>query len=395
MRSINQDFKVHYTYKILFTEKLFSPDNAMLVNTLKEGGSPGPYKLLFVLDSGVAETHPNLLKDITAFASHHADDVKLLAEPVIIQGGEVCKNDPDALRQLLDAVNDYGVCRHSYLIAIGGGALLDLAGFAAAIAHRGIRHIRIPTTVLSQNDSGVGVKNSVNSFHKKNFLGTFAPPFAVLNDSEFLLTLDDRDWRAGISEAIKVALIKDPAFYRQIKENAQKLVNRDMEAMQDLIFRCAEMHVEHIGGGDPFEKGSSRPLDFGHWAAHKLEQLTSYSLRHGEAVAIGIALDVTYSKLAGLLTQEECNEVLELLYELGFSLYIPELSMGLEQHGQLHILKGLTEFREHLGGELTIMLLDKIGHGIEVHHMDSELITHAVLELKQWESTKPIAQFMS
>lgn len=396
MRSINQDFKVHFTYKILFTEKLFSIDNPTLVDILKESGSPGPYKLLFVLDSGVADTHPNLLKDIAAFTAHNAGVLKSLAKPVIITGGEECKNDPAYLKQLLDAVNEYGVCRHSYIIAIGGGALLDLAGFAAAIAHRGIRHIRVPTTVLSQNDSGVGVKNSVNSFDKKNFLGTFAPPFAVLNDSQFLLSLDDRDWRAGISEAIKVALIKDAKFYRQIKENAAKLVSRDMDAMQALIFRCAEMHVEHIGGGDPFEKGSSRPLDFGHWAAHKLEQLTSYSLRHGEAVAIGIALDVTYSKLAGLLTQQECDDVLELLHALGFDLYIPELSMGVEEpDGQLLILKGLTEFREHLGGELTIMLLNKIGHGIEVHHMEAELVTHAVQELRHWKSKKTISDMIS
>jgi 3-dehydroquinate synthase len=145
--------------------------------------------------------------------------------------------------------------------------------------------------------------------------------------------------------------------------------------MQELIYRCAQMHLDHIASGDPFERGSSRPLDFGHWAAHKLEHLTNYKIRHGEAVAIGIALDTTYSFLAGMLSENELNRVLKVITHLGFDLYLPELS------GEV-LLKGLEEFREHLGGELTIMLLDKIGHGVEVHEMNNALIVRAVEKLK-------------
>lgn len=253
--------------------------------------------------------------------------------------------------------------------------MLDMVGFAAAIAHRGIRHIRIPTTVLSQNDSGVGVKNGINAYGKKNFLGTFSPPAAVINDLAFLETLDDRDWRSGISEAIKVALIKDKGFFQWIVENAPALAERDMDAMSYLIVRCAEMHMEHIAGKDPFETGSSRPLDFGHWAAHKLEHLTDYRVRHGEAVAIGIALDSTYSYLKGLLTADELERIIQVIRDLGFELYVPELS------GEV-LLQGLQEFREHLGGRLTIMLLEKIGRGVEVHAMDTELIQEAAARLK-------------
>ena len=389
MRTIQQAFQVQFTYGVHFTEGLFKPGNKTLINVLQQDRSTASRKMLFVVDSGVAAANPLLLQEIAAYAAQHTNEIRLVAEPILIHGGEDAKNDPALLTQLVEAVNTFGVCRHSYLIAIGGGALLDLAGFAAAIAHRGIRHVRIPTTVLAQNDSGVGVKNGINSFNKKNFLGTFAPPFAVINDSDFLLTLNDRDWRSGISEAIKVALIKDAAFYTSLKQNASKLAARDMAAMQDLIFRCAEMHVEHIGGRDPFETGSSRPLDFGHWAAHKLEQLTNYELRHGEAVAIGIALDVTYSMLAGMLSQEERDDVLALLQELGFAVYIPELS-ATEADGQLKILRGLTEFQEHLGGKLTIMLLDRIGHGVEVHQIDKALMTQAVEELRQLQLQKHV-----
>ncbi|UJH90698.1 3-dehydroquinate synthase [Antarcticibacterium sp. 1MA-6-2] len=206
----------------------------------------------------------------------------LCADPLVIPGGEGVKNEKIYVEQILEASNTYGIDRHSFIVAIGGGAVLDMVGFATAIAHRGIRHIRIPTTVLAQNDSGIGVKNSVNAYNKKNFLGTFAPPFSVINDSTFLKTLDPRDWCAGISEAVKVALIKDASFFEWIEANVEKLASREMPPMEELIYRCAQMHLDHIAGGDPFESGSSRPLDFGHWAAHKLEQLTNYNLRHGK-----------------------------------------------------------------------------------------------------------------
>ncbi|GAB3532443.1 3-dehydroquinate synthase [Pontibacter brevis] len=391
MRAIEQSFSVQFRYGVYFTKDLFNPENNLFSDVLQQDNGTAPRKVFFVIDSGVAAAHPNLTEQIKQYAFRYKEVMKLLAEPMLITGGEEVKNSTQLLQKLLEAVNDYGIDRHSYFVAIGGGAVLDMAGFAAAIAHRGIRHIRIPTTVLSQDDSAVGVKNSFNFFNKKNFLGTFAPPFAVINDSDFLLTLNDRDWRSGISEAIKVALIKDEAFYREIKKDAAKLAQRDMPAMQRLIHRCAEMHVEHIGGADPFETGSSRPLDFGHWAAHKLEQLTNYDLRHGEAVAIGIALDTTYSMLKGMLTPEEHEDVLTLLQDLGFELYVPQLSQQETNSEQLSVIKGLQEFREHLGGKLTIMLLNKIGEGVEVHHMDEPLLLQAVELLKKRHHPQPAA----
>ncbi|MDH5603563.1 MAG: 3-dehydroquinate synthase, partial [Cyclobacteriaceae bacterium] len=268
---------------------------------------------------------------------------------------------------------------------IGGGSVLDMAGYAASIAHRGVRQVRIPTTVLSQNDSGVGVKNGINAFGKKNFLGCFSPPALVVNDVSFLQTLDDRDWRAGISEALKVALIKDREFYYWIQDNAVALSRRNAAPMETLIHRCAQMHIDHISGGDPFEMGSSRPLDFGHWSAHKLEQLSDYRLRHGEAVAIGIALDTIYSCLKGYIAKEDCEKVLNVFITLGFDLFVPELEKENTQTGLPEVMDGLQEFREHLGGLLTIMLLKDIGIGFEVHEIDSKTMTEAINYLKSWQ----------
>jgi 3-dehydroquinate synthase len=257
-----------------------------------------------------------------------------------------------------------------------------MVGLAAATAHRGVRHIRIPTTTLAQDDSGVGVKNGINAFGKKNFIGTFAPPFAVLNDFTLLATLSDRDRRAGYVEAVKVACIRDAAFFNWLDQNAEALARFEPGPMKRLIQRSAELHLNHIAtSGDAFEMGSARPLDFGHWAAHKLEQLSEYRLRHGEAVAVGIALDVVYARLRGHLAPAAAERILLLLERLGFELFSTEL-LHQDADGQLLVAAGLEEFREHLGGELTITLLRDIGDGFEVHDMTLPLVVQAIHELR-------------
>ncbi len=390
MHTIRQSFSVSYSYPVHFTSHVFDASNEVLKNVAGNAPEPGVSKFLFVVDNGVRDAHPILLSQIKSYCNTHRDVMTLCCEPLVIIGGEACKNDTSSLDKILNTVDKYGIDRHAYIVAVGGGAVIDLVGYAAAIAHRGIRHIRIPTTVLSQNDSGVGVKNGINAFGKKNFLGTFAPPYAVINDPTFLTTLDMRDWRSGIAEAVKVALIKDAAFFQFIQNNTAQLNERDMEVMQELIFRCAQLHLDHIASGDPFEMGSSRPLDFGHWASHKLEGLTKYDIRHGEAVAIGICLDAIYSHLTGLLAETDLKTIIRLMKTLGFQLYLPELSQKLEEpeHPQ-SLLSGLKEFREHLGGKLTLMMLQKIGTGVEVHEMDFETIKKAIEILKSFQSEMP------
>ncbi|TDB64633.1 3-dehydroquinate synthase [Arundinibacter roseus] len=375
MQTIQQQFQVEYSYSIHFTRDLFSPANTTLSQFLQSFHAVGfQRKALFVLDEGMLLHFPKLTETIRAYFQTNVPSVLLSQTILVIPGGEAAKNDPVLFESIVQAIDDQGIDRHSLVVAIGGGAVLDLVGYAAAVSHRGIRHIRIPTTVLSQNDSGVGVKNGINYQGKKNFLGTFAPPVAVFNDSSFLTTLDDRDWRSGISEAIKVALIKDKAFFEWIEEHAVALSQRSMSEMDYLIHRCAYLHTEHIRSGDPFEFGSSRPLDFGHWAAHKLEYLTNFEVRHGEAVAIGIALDSVYSFKNGLLEETALNRILSVFEVLGFELYHPMLA----ENDNINLRNGLNEFREHLGGRLTIMLLDQIGHGLEVHEMDADLIAESV-----------------
>ncbi|GAB4518446.1 MAG: 3-dehydroquinate synthase [Anaerolineae bacterium] len=386
---IQQHVEVRFDYPVHFTNGLFNPENLILRDVVSPDQPETPKKVLCVIDGGVSEHHPNLTKQIEAYFAVHNTTMQLVCT-LIVPGGESAKHTMEYVNAIRDMVDKYGVDRHAYIVVIGGGAVIDMAGYAAATAHRGVRLIRVPTTVLSQNDAAVGVKNSVNAYGKKNFIGTFAPPYAVLNDFDFLTTLDLRDWLGGVSEAVKVALLKDPAFFHYIEEHAAAINRREMTPMQYVIYRCAQLHLQHIAtSGDPFELGSSRPLDFGHWSAHKLEQTSKFALRHGEAVAIGIALDSTYSYKMGWLAEAEWKRILEVFTKLGLKVYAAELDQYLENRSDPRcVLEGLREFREHLGGKLTIMLLKGIGKGVEVHEIDDELMIESILFLKSYQQVE-------
>ena len=311
--------------------------------------------------------------------------MELVAPPMTVAGGERIKAELTHLEAIQDRIHETRIDRHSYVIAIGGGAVLDAVGLAAATAHRGVRLVRLPTTVLSQNDSGVGVKNAVNLKGVKNYTGTFAPPFAVLNDHDFIRALPRRERIAGIAEAVKVALIRDGDFFNWLEANASRLATFDEGAERHMIRHCARLHMRQIGqGGDPFEMGSARPLDYGHWSAHKLEAITRHHVNHGEAVAIGVALDARYSVLKGLLPEGEEERVVALLEHLGFRIFHPGL-LRKDSDGRSEIMKGLADFREHLGGELTITLLSSLGVGVEVHEIDDDLMLDAIHWLQRRE----------
>lgn len=383
MSSIQRAIQVEYQLKVFFTREVFAPGNSLLHDLLDDGGCARNRRVLVVLDEDLAIARPELPDAIEAYFSPLGSRMSLVCPPLVIEGGERTKNSYFHVSEIHSHIDRYHIDRHSYVIAVGGGALLDMVGLAASTAHRGVRHIRIPTTTLSQADSGVGVKNGINAFGKKNFIGTFTPPFAVVNDFAMLESLPPRDKRAGYVEAVKVALIRDLSFFEEIEQRVEALASFEPAAMHFLIERCADLHLQHITtSGDPFEFGSSRPLDFGHWSAHKLEQLSEYKIRHGEAVAIGIAMDVIYARRQGFLSATATERVLGLLERLGFELYANELHHVDSDHSLL-ILNGLEEFREHLGGELAITLLSDLGKGFEVHEMSLPKVVESIQELQE------------
>jgi 3-dehydroquinate synthase len=375
---IRQSFSVSFEYDVIFTRDAFALDNRVVVDALSQRQPERRHKVLAIFDEGFATAWPETSAQVRAYFQHHADHLALVTDPVSILAGEAAKNDPGLVGRLHTLFHEHHMDRHSFVLVVGGGGVQDAAGYAAATAHRGIRTIRMPTTVLGQNDSGVGVKNGINAFGNKNFIGTFVPPYAVINDFRFLERLPHREAIAGMAEAVKVSLIRDESFFGWIEANAAALAATEPEALAVLIRRCAELHLRHIGtGGDPFERGSARPLDFGHWAAHKLEALTAHEIRHGEAVAIGVVLDSRYSVEAGLLPEADFLRIERLVARLG----LPRWHDGLVAPGRRNrpaLFDGLDDFREHLGGDLTITLLRGIGQALDVHEMHEPLIEKAL-----------------
>jgi 3-dehydroquinate synthase len=373
-----QSFSVSYECPVVFTRDAFDSQSPLVSDILRRREPHKRHRAAVFVDNGVRAAYPRLEAMIRCYAAAHREAMEIVGDVVPVPGGEITKNDPSVVQTLLSALLERSIDRHSYALAIGGGAVLDAVGFAAAIFHRGVRLVRFPTTVLAQSDSGVGVKNAVNAFGLKNLLGTFVPPFAVINDGAFIDRLPAREQRGGMAEAVKVALIRDRDFFSWIECSAAALALFEPNSLDRLIEHCAALHMRQIAhGGDPFEVGSSRPLDFGHWSAHKLEALTGHALSHGEAVAIGIALDARYSVLAGLLRPGEDERIRRLLVALGFDLDSEALRLR-EPSGRLSILKGLRDFREHLGGELTVTLLGDIGTGVDVHAIDEGLVEEAI-----------------
>jgi 3-dehydroquinate synthase len=375
---IDQRISVEFAFPVVFTRGIFSPGNTALPDAL--GGEPA--RAFCIVDENVPKHHPALLAQIDTFFTRATSHLTLAAPPLLIPGGEAAKNDFALIERLMAAMLDLRLDRRAYVFVIGGGAVLDAAGLAASLVHRGLRLVRIPTTVLSQNDGGVGVKNGVNFQGGKNALGTFAPPAAVVNDFDFLSTLPDPAWRAGIAEAFKVAIIRDRDFFDWLCRRATAFFSRDAGALEQLVVRCATLHLEHIRtSGDPFEFGSARPLDFGHWAAHKLELLSKFQISHGEAVGAGIALDSAYALERGWISVAEWDRIHRGLVESGLQIWFPELARP-------ELFEGLREFQEHLGGELCVTFPRGIGDRHEVHEIDREAMVRALAVLRK-TATEP------
>jgi len=380
---INQRISVPFEYPVHFARDVFAPDNELLAAVLDRLGERRRHRAAVLVDAGLAEAQPGLVGAINEYFHTHPAAMELAAPPQLVPGGEQAKTSWEPVRQLMWTVGNLHLDRQSYVIVVGGGSVLDMAGFAASIVHRGLRMVRIPSTTLAQNDAGIGVKNGMDEHGQKNFVGTFAPPFAVLNDFALLDTLSERDWIGGAAEAFKVAIIKDAEFFDFLCGTAADLRDRDASAMEHLIRRCAELHLEHIRtSGDPFEFGSARPLDFGHWAGHKLEVMSDYAMGHGQAAAVGMSIDSFCAMRQGLLSPEQFERIVTGLLTCG----LPIWCRGLEQRtaeGELEVLDGLNQFREHLGGVLTVTLPDGIGRKVEVHHVSADCVAEAVDALQE------------
>jgi 3-dehydroquinate synthase len=379
---VEQRIAVEWDFPVVFTRGIFHPKNAALATTLDRRDEQRIHRAMVFIDGEVARAWPDLHGKVTSYFGAWSDKLQLAGEPQIVPGGEAVKNDFTLVDGFMRRMLEHHMDRQSFILIVGGGAVMDAVGLAAALVHRGLRQVRIPTTVLGQNDAGVGVKNGVNFLGGKNAIGTFAPPFAVLNDFDFLRTLSRRDWLCGVAEAWKVSIIRDLPFFEWLSAHAPRFPEHDESAMEALVRRCAEIHLEHIRtNGDPFEYGRARPLDFGHWSAHKLELLSGFRISHGEAVASGVLLDSIYAESKGWISSLELDRIANGLKDSGFALWFPELDER-DTSGHRLIFQGLEDFREHLGGELTVTFPKGLGARHEVHDIDIPLMEQSLLNLK-------------
>ena len=377
-----QRLSVAFEYPVHFTRDVFAADNPLLAAAMDRLGEQRRRRAIAYVDSGLAAAQPRLVDRIKEYFHARPETMELAAPPAVMAGGAVAKRSYEAVREVMSAIGNCHLDRQSFVLAVGGGSLLDMVGFATSIVHRGLRLVRVPTTTLAQNDAGVGVKNGMDEHGQKNFLGTFAPPFAVIDDFDLLATLADRDWLGGIAEAFKVAIVKDGAFFDWLCRQAGDLAARDAAAIETLIRRCATLHLDHIRtGGDPFETGSARPLDFGHWVGHQIETMSDYWVGHGQGVAVGIAVDSYYAMRKGLIGQADLERILTGLTDARLGVYSEYLHRR-DADGELEVIAGLERFREHLGGRLNITLPDGIGARVEVHRIDADLVAEAIDALR-------------
>lgn len=375
----DRSIPTQFHHRVRFTRDVFCPDNDALANSLAEPSDLPRRRLIAFIDEGVFRATPRIderLAEYLAARTRRGERTPELKTIEVVPGGEASKNSSSVVEQVLAATDRFGIDRKSFVVVIGGGAVIDAVGFAAAQAHRGVRLLRLPTTTLAMDDAAMGVKHAINRFGKKNFIGGFTVPWGVLCDEDFLKTLSDRQFLEGFSEAVKIACLKDPALLLQIEQSAQAIRARDLAAAMPVIRTSAQLHLDHIcQSGDPFETAEARPLDFGHWAAHKLEAMSNFTLSHGEAVSIGIALDCEYATRAGTLSRADATRVINALKALNLPTWHPLLA------DTAQLTRGLEEFREHLGGQLNITLLERIGAFIEVHSMDHALVAQSAQAL--------------
>lgn len=344
---------VSFDFPVRFTRDVFAPSNPDLLAVLRRREPFRRHRVLFVLDSGLAKAQPWLADAACGYVRSHKGSLLPAGAPVVLEGGEACKNRAGAAAWLRARMSAAGLDRQAHVVVAGGGAVLDAAGYAAATFRHGLRLTRLPSTVLAQAGSAVSVKCGVNAFGRKNAVGVFAPPFGVVCDARLLDTLPARERAAGMAEAFKAALVGDAEFFHWICENAPRLGGWDRRVVDTLVRWSARLHLQHTAGaGDAFEQSRAQPLAFGHWDVPG---------------SVGAALDL-------LLSRELCGldaVVVDAAHAALLSLGLPLWDQGLE------------EPREPLPGDRSVTLLHDIAQPIELDAVDEQAVIRAVEALKR------------
>ena len=241
---------------------------------------------------------------------------------LVVPDGEEAKEWENA-GTLLGRFLDAGLDRNGVVVALGGGAVGDLAGFAASIYMRGVAVVQVPTTLLGMVDSGIGGKTAVNHVKGKNMIGSFHQPVAVVADPLLLSSLPIREVRSGLAEVVKYGVIADETLFRYVEENTKRLLGLDQECMSHVIGRCASIKTRYVEEDERDDKGVRAALNYGHTLGHAAERLAIPELRHGEAVSIGMMYAADLAIGMGLMDPEEAQAQRRVLEGIGLPTKLP------------------------------------------------------------------------
>jgi 3-dehydroquinate synthase len=303
------------------------------------------------------------------------DERGLLLGSMIVDPGEQSKSLDTAYR-LIDWLAQIGLARRDVVVALGGGMIMDTVGWVASAFMRGVPYVNVPTTLLAQVDAGIGGKVAVDHNAAKNLVGAFYQPRAVISCLEFLGTLDTRQARAGLAEALKKAIIASPELFEFIEQHTHELVNCHSSAVGPLVRAASTIKTELVGR-DPYEVDLRRPLNFGHTVGHAVETTTGYGpVLHGEAVAFGMAIAVDISRARGLLDPVLAERIVRLIIELGLPVRLEQLRSVPHVDD---ILGALDKIREIRDGSLRFVLPVELGTTLIAEDVTEDEVRAALL----------------
>ena len=267
--------------------------------------------------------------------------------------GEKSKSASCAL-SLIESIAGYDINRKLFIIALGGGVIGDLAGFVASIYKRGIPYVQVPTTLLAQIDSSIGGKTAIDLKYGKNLVGTFYQPKAVLADTKVLSTLNPRQIRNGLAEAIKYGIIKDPTLFSFLENNYLRVLNNDRQATALMVRRCAQIKADVVKVDEKETKGIRTILNFGHTAGHAIEVAGIFHYHHGESVALGMRVAGRISVLKGLWSSKEEKRLNDLITNVGLPQRIEKIKIS-------KIMELMRHDKKFVAGRNRFVLAAKIG----------------------------------
>lgn len=370
-----------FEYPIVFSSDVFDPENVELSSVIRRHEPEGRHRLAAVVDRGAIVGSRELILHIERYAAHHRAHLELVAPPIVLDGGDMLKDDAFLPGRLQSYFHTLELDRRSTLLCIGGGALLDICGFAAATMRSAPRVVRLPSTTRSQAGPAMLPACTVNAFGTRDFLGIWRPPFAVVCDQRFLDTQRTRDKVAGLSEAVRAALLWDAELFGWIGEHAGKLSAGERDAVAELVQRSAGLYAAHAAKMNPVDPRLSEALAHGTWAADKLTTLAERPVRMGEALAIGIALDAVIASLTGALSAKARDAIVTTLERLGLRLWHETLGR-VDSEGRLLLLDGLSDL---CGGQVPeAPLLEGIGGGVSPWTLREDVVREAI----DWLATR-------